>query len=710
MSESATRCVWCTRVLEEELRYCPDCATERVSPADYGVARMLKAGGVDQLSIPERLKTLAPEQRAIFESRWQEQLDALQPHIENVRALEADLLHEGFAEDFEQTWFARLPLSEQGLELMREHPTELESDLLAIRTVRALEGGREAFSRVIKLLDESDLRRAREAALALSYWRLDFQPRLGFGTGVIDKMDRILEPLATDAGAPRRLRLWAVIAWIRRIRLVETRPLAAGSIPRYKERTKVREVLQEALEADEPLDDELRFACALTLGNEVELSRALQGSDEQMREAAIRKLASQSSALIVQVLRDASPDAQRQQLRRIPSPAPALLLQEVLDWSLTTDDDVLDEVVRWVTDANFDEYDEDGKDVLVSWLERHAGVLRAERRMDVLRWVMSGPDERDGRLAPPMLDGRREVLVGAIAPSLEDTGNEERAALVRHGTFQRLLFCVDLPPVTSLLVRWALEADENVAGRFWEAVSGMDQLAAWWDHPWPIRARDVLLRLWEATDDFEHHFKLAAGAGAHWHWAYSQDRAATFTAWWEQYVADPGERVLWRIALAGLSSAEGRDMVTEAHREILEEPLGGDDPIEFLRVLTRAQPSRLYDNTKLLWDAGEISLGEKAVRLVRLVFASVRNRESDTQMLPPVVLLCREIHRFVRDGVEAGELEALQATFTAFMKEWEALQPHIPRARDSAESYYTKEKRGEVEAMEAAVLEALKVG
>ena len=59
------RCHWCTR-LTPDGKFCRHCGSGLLNDADYGAARMLRAAGVDQFALPERLKSMDPAQRDHF--------------------------------------------------------------------------------------------------------------------------------------------------------------------------------------------------------------------------------------------------------------------------------------------------------------------------------------------------------------------------------------------------------------------------------------------------------------------------------------------------------------------------------------------------------------------------------------------------------------------------------------------------------------------
>ena len=103
-----TRCAACTRWAPGG-RFCRHCAAELVPDEWYGVGRMLHAAGVDGLSLAERVRALAPEQREVFSSRFASQRALIERRVADARFCEALLVTRGFADAFEDRLVGSLP-------------------------------------------------------------------------------------------------------------------------------------------------------------------------------------------------------------------------------------------------------------------------------------------------------------------------------------------------------------------------------------------------------------------------------------------------------------------------------------------------------------------------------------------------------------------------------------------------------------------------
>ncbi|MGY2895495.1 hypothetical protein [Deinococcus sp. UYEF24] len=84
------RCHWCTR-LTPEGNFCRHCGSGLLPDGLYGAARMLKAAGVDQFSLPERLNGMPPEQREHFSRLYAPQGRMVERHLDDLSFVVAGL-------------------------------------------------------------------------------------------------------------------------------------------------------------------------------------------------------------------------------------------------------------------------------------------------------------------------------------------------------------------------------------------------------------------------------------------------------------------------------------------------------------------------------------------------------------------------------------------------------------------------------------------
>ncbi|WP_407569709.1 zinc ribbon domain-containing protein [Deinococcus altitudinis] len=149
------RCHWCTR-LTPEGNFCRHCGSGLVADGLYGAARMLKAAGVDQFSLPERLNGMPPEQREHFSRLYaphgrmvERHLDDLSFVVGSLRAgrgrpsggpagngARRDGLSGSWIPDLEDALLPLLPLPEAELRALTLPPTRAVTDLERLAEIR----------------------------------------------------------------------------------------------------------------------------------------------------------------------------------------------------------------------------------------------------------------------------------------------------------------------------------------------------------------------------------------------------------------------------------------------------------------------------------------------------------------------------------------------------------------------------------------------
>jgi len=161
----------------------------------YGAARMLKAAGVDQFSLPERLQAMPSAQRDHFSRLYAVQASVIERHLDDLafvtgRLRQPSRRRAGWVTALEDALLPRLPLSPEELtaltlpvvgepdeagrlaEIRDGTPFALTSQLAAVAAIRRGHPRTEANAvQVARALRSPDRAVQTEAALALADWR-----------------------------------------------------------------------------------------------------------------------------------------------------------------------------------------------------------------------------------------------------------------------------------------------------------------------------------------------------------------------------------------------------------------------------------------------------------------------------------------------------------------------------------------------------------
>ena len=183
------RCHWCTK-LTPGGQFCRHCGSGLLDDADYGAARMLKAAGVDQFALPERLRSMDPAQRQHFARLYAPQGQMAERHVEDRGFAQGFLRGKGWTAALEDELLPLLPLPEVQLRAMTLPPARQLDDLDRLAEIRdnapfALSAQLAALARVrlhaprneqdaphlAAALRSPDAALSDEAALALADWR-----------------------------------------------------------------------------------------------------------------------------------------------------------------------------------------------------------------------------------------------------------------------------------------------------------------------------------------------------------------------------------------------------------------------------------------------------------------------------------------------------------------------------------------------------------
>ncbi|MEW6744636.1 MAG: hypothetical protein AB1486_17920 [Planctomycetota bacterium] len=357
------RCAWCTG-WTPAASYCRSCGCEIIGETEYGAARMLKEAGVDRFSMAERIRGLDADRLRDLERAYEAQLALAMRHVEQAEFCETYLLQRGYASRVEDELVASLPMSKSAFAELESGPRppckdrpELLPEIAAgspIRLVRALASiallrcgriDRGVLAQVQVALQGEDSQLATEAACGLGHWRVRAHH------GMLWKHENSQRPHGISMGAGIDRKLLA-----ERARSVPgTSPLAPwaaaavalayfdrfGALP---DPARMRSA-DEADDPNAPLWDELRghlrngldrscpdlrFTCALSLGECDIIAQALDSRDESQRWLARRFLAKHNSPAVIGCLREGSEEQRLEILDDLSTPLPASLVEPVL--------------------------------------------------------------------------------------------------------------------------------------------------------------------------------------------------------------------------------------------------------------------------------------------------------------------------------------------------------------------------------------------
>ena len=660
---------------------------------------MLKAAGVDQLSIADRLESMASEQIDVFTQKYEAQRSVVLRRVDEVTLCQRYLLQGNYAEDLLETLTGQIPMEAGGLESLGGGPTgpfdhaglltEIRDssplpatrELAAIALLRNGDYARETLHPVMGALN-TEGRVGTEAALALGAWPLHYHDGF-FSLG--DETSRRMTELAREALGDSQLAPWAAAVVVLPLRYYLSRPwMTDAHAEAAAEMERLGDPLQIGL-GDTNFD--LSFACALALGTEAVLIEALDSDNEDVVAAAQMVLAREASPRVVSILNDATEDAWRRVMRRLPAPADGGVLSGVLALVPNVGAEFRRTIVGWLKRPAISEYSFEARGAICSWAAQHADMLSVESVTDLMYWAMSA--ESGSRLVAPNTEAVRGEIVSVLCERLKPLPVAEREDVVRTSAFRLLPYCLHLQPVRELFESWTV-AEGSGAGGLLEQISSMDSMSERWEVPGLPTAREVVMQLWKKAGDAMP--RLASNIGEHWHWSYSQDREATFELVWQRYKDNPSERVFLRIAFSSLSRTRGKDIFTEAHLRELTDPLTGADAPAFLRALCDSGIGGVYAHLQLVLTEATIA---DFAPLAPIVYEACQQEESPTQQLPPIV----QMARWLTERAPKADKEALEAAVEAFRSGWVRFQQKLAPGDNATDTYYVREKREEIAKM-----------
>ncbi|MBZ5565345.1 MAG: hypothetical protein LAP13_23350, partial [Acidobacteriia bacterium] len=204
--------------------------------------------------------------------------------------------------------------------------------LAAIALLRQGRTEREFFAAVAAALQAEDRELAVESALALGHWRvrgLGRQYLFGsyFDGGVGLDACR-LRDLARAVNPASPLRPWAAAAFaLAGFSDGVLPPIETASADEAEEWESLRAALRDGLTSSDP---DLRFTCALALGDEDIIAGELYGDDEHKRPAAGHFLARHKSPAVRRCLAEESDEIRKEVLDDLWPPLPEELVEPVL--------------------------------------------------------------------------------------------------------------------------------------------------------------------------------------------------------------------------------------------------------------------------------------------------------------------------------------------------------------------------------------------
>ena len=345
------RCAWCAEWIPA-VRFCRTCGCDVVGPEQYGPARMLKSAGVDRFSLAQRLRELDPEQAANLGRIYNAQLAVAERRVEELQLCETYLHQKGFSKRLDEDLVPQLPMEKGALAALAEgpegplhaseqtlidiagrSPIPLTRTLASIALVR-LGHFKGFYDAACDALASSDGELALEAALMFAHWRMRLSPYdlwrgdSAYTYSSVKGIDRRL--LAAVAGAVPQgspLRPWAAVAatlaWSGEYGLVpEPGEFREPGPPEW-----LRSELGAGLAARDP---DLRFACAMALGEDEIVARALDSDDGQQRPVARTFLTRRKSPALAPLLIEGPEEIREEVLERLHGPLPEALVEPVL--------------------------------------------------------------------------------------------------------------------------------------------------------------------------------------------------------------------------------------------------------------------------------------------------------------------------------------------------------------------------------------------
>ncbi len=418
------RCAWGAEWVPAG-RFCRICGCELVDDSLYGAARILKSAGVDRFSLAQRLREMGEEQQANLARIYDAQRAIVLRRVDEARLCEKYLLQRGYADGLEDQLIRMLPASQDDLDSLASGPKgpffnflELlpeiaqQSPVISTRTLASIAlvrlgrfGGRE-FTAVGAGLD-ADQPIAAESAMAIAHWRTRLYacarvtPRPewwhGFDSSKLVRAARTVRldsPLGPWAAAALALGLFLDRAG------ALPGPLDPVPMEEHEAAEELRAPLQDGLASNDP---DLRFTCAMALGENEIVAQELHGSDVEKYDVARRFLAKKNSPSLSRLLSGGPRDLQAEILQNLSPPLPEALVAPVLTAVEEGDAEARDRAV-WLLQSN----------LTASAVNRLAALALKENDPGLFRDLLRTKDlpEKQGVI--------RAVIAAGLLPRLGD--------------------------------------------------------------------------------------------------------------------------------------------------------------------------------------------------------------------------------------------------------------------------------------------------
>ncbi|GAA3564482.1 hypothetical protein [Marinobacter xestospongiae] len=312
------RCAWCCE-WTPDANFCRHCGAGTVSREHFGVARMLKAAGVDRLSLADRVRALTPAQQEDYQRRYLPHQALLERQLRAMAWIDQWLLgcHEV---ELANTLVPLMPFDDDTREALELTPQpdlqcDYETLLLMVRDARIPLLSHYARRAVFKVASASFVRKFGQD------WLWQCLHELGDATAMdLETLDVFAEPLLVLWGQPalpwppeitepllrscevllyhplsarQRLTLAAVIARCRASGVAFDSSLSA-----------LLDDIDGFLASD---DRRLRLMAALTLGHSPVIAQMASAHDDPLTAAAGCWLADHDLERLASVLADADP-------------------------------------------------------------------------------------------------------------------------------------------------------------------------------------------------------------------------------------------------------------------------------------------------------------------------------------------------------------------------------------------------------------------
>lgn len=434
------RCAWCAEWAPGG-KFCRSCGCELVDEGFYGAARMLKSAGVDRFSLAQRLRGMDAELRADLTRIYDAQRAIVMRRVDEGRLCEKYLLQRGYADRLEEQLIRLLPMQKEDLdalasgpigpfgncpellpEITQQSPLQTTRILASIALLRLGRFGARDFAAVVAGLQADQLPVAVEAALVIAHWRIRLYACFvvkplpdwwrGFSFSKFVRVARAVPPNPS-------LRPWAAAALA--LASFDARegtipePGTAASAEEQEIADSLRPPLRDGLISSDP---DLRFTCAMALGEEGIVASQLQCGDEEKRNVARRFLAKRNSPAIRSFLIGAPSNLQSEILQNLSCPLPPALVEPVLSVVDKGDSETRERAVLLLQPS-----------LTPAIVERLVDLALKEKDLLIFRLLLGAkslPDRR--RVVRAILGaGLLPQLTGSFceAPSILDFSNEE---------------------------------------------------------------------------------------------------------------------------------------------------------------------------------------------------------------------------------------------------------------------------------------------